>query len=166
MQSHVQDHVDLIAKHEQEFLARRTRWERASDAIAVFVGSGRFILLHLVLYAVWVLLNALPHLQHFDPRPFALLQTITACEAILVASFIVMRQTRLGRRSDERDHLMLQVLLLTEKELTAVLSLNRGIATEVGLEREANTRVLREMSKETQIDEVAQTIKEQVISEL
>jgi uncharacterized membrane protein len=160
MQTHVQDHVELIAKHEQEFLARRTPWERASDEIAVFIGSGRFILLHLLLYAVWILLNTLPRLQHFDPRPFALLQTITACEAILVASFIVMRQTRLGRRSDERDHLMLQVLLLTEKELTAVLSLNRGIATEVGLGREANSKELRELSKDTEIDEVAQTIKE------
>ncbi len=165
MQSHVQDHVELIAKHEQEFLARRTHWERVSDTIAAFVGSGRFILLHLALFAAWVLLNALPHVHHFDPRPFALLQTIVACEAILVASFIVMRQTRLGRRSDERDHLMLQILLLTEKELTAMLSLNRGIATEVGLGREANSKELRELSKDTEIDEVAQTIKEQVISD-
>jgi uncharacterized membrane protein len=85
-----------------------------------------------------------------------------ACEAILVASFILMRQTRLGKRSDERDHLMLQILLLTEKELTAMLGLNREIASEVGLEREANTRELREMSQPTRIDEVAQTIKENV----
>jgi len=160
MQTHVQDHVELIAKHEQEFLERRTPWERTSDAIAVFIGSGRFIVLHLGWFAAWVLLNALPHLHHFDPRPFALLQTMVACEAILVASFILMRQTRQGRRSDERDHLMLQVLLLTEKELTAMLSLNRGIASEVGLGRVANTDEMREMSKPTEIDEVAQTIKE------
>jgi uncharacterized membrane protein len=160
MQSHVQDHVELIAKHEQEFLARRTRWERTTDAIAVFIGSAAFIAVHLALFASWVLLNMLPHIPHFDPRPFALLQTIVACEAILVASLILMRQTRIGRRSDERDHLMLQILLLTEKELTAMLSLNRGIASEVGLEREANTREMRELSQHTEIDEVAQTLKE------
>jgi uncharacterized membrane protein len=161
-QSHVQDHVELIAKHEQEFLARRTLWERATDRSAVFIGSAGFIGVHLALFASWVLLNTLPHLDHFDPRPFALLQTIMACEAILVASFILMRQTRLGKRSDERDHLMLQILLLTEKELTAMLGLNREIDSEVGLEREANTRELREMSQPTRIDEVAQTIKENV----
>ena len=164
MQTHVQDHVELIAKHEQEFLARRTRWERATDSIAVFIGSAAFIGVHVALYASWVLLNTLPHIEHFDPRPFALLQTIVACEAILVASLILMRQTRLGKRSDERDHLMLQILLLTEKELTAMLGLNREIASEVGLEREANTKEMREMSKPTAIDEVAQSIKEQVIS--
>jgi uncharacterized membrane protein len=160
MQTHVQDHVELIAKHEQEFLARRTRWERSSDAIAVFIGSAAFIAVHVALYVSWVLLNTLPLTPHFDPRPFAMLQTIVACEAILVASLILMRQTRLGKRSDERDHLMLQILLLTEKELTAMLSLNRGIASEVGLGREANTREMRELSQHTEIDEVAQTLKE------
>lgn len=163
MQSHIQDHVELIAKHEQEFLERRTRWERASDAIAVFIGSGGFIVLHLVLFGVWGTWNLMPGVRHFDPKPFALLQTLMACEAILVASFILMRQTRLGRRSDERDHLMLQILLLTEKELTAMLGLNREIANEVGLEREANTKEMREMSKQTEIDEVAKTISEGLV---
>jgi uncharacterized membrane protein len=120
---------------------------------------------HLVVFALWVLLNSLPSVRHFDPRPFGLLQTIVACEAILAASFILMRQTRLGRRSDERDHLMLQILLLTEKELTAMLGLNREIASEVGLEREANTKEMREMSKPTEIDAVAQTVKELVNKE-
>jgi hypothetical protein len=34
-----------------------------------------------------------------------------------------MRQSRMSRRAEERDHLMLQLLLLTEKELTAVLGM-------------------------------------------
>jgi len=41
-----------------------------------------------------------------------------ALEAILLASFILMRQVRIWRRSEEREHLMLQILLLSEKELT------------------------------------------------
>jgi uncharacterized membrane protein len=159
-QTHIQDHVELIAKHEQEFLARRTHWERTSDAIAGFIGSVGFIAVHLAIYAVWIVFNSLPHTQHFDPEPYALLQTCSAMEAILIASLILMRQTRLGRRSDERDHLMLQILLLTEKEITAVLGLNREIASEVGLEQAANARNVRELSKETQIEEVAQSIQE------
>ena len=38
-QDHIQEHVDLIAKHEQEFLAQRTRTERIGDAIASFAGG-------------------------------------------------------------------------------------------------------------------------------
>ena len=159
-QSHIQDHVELIAKHEQEFLSRRTRAERISDDIAAFVGSLRFVSAHLCLFGVWLLLNTLPETHHFDPRPFSLLQTCVALESILISSFILIRQGRLGRRSDERDHLMLQILLLTEKEITSVLGMDRHIANEMGLNKEANTPEVRELSKETSIEHVAQTIKE------
>jgi uncharacterized membrane protein len=42
-QSHVQEHIDLIARHEQDFLARRTKAERLSDGIAGFAGSIGFV---------------------------------------------------------------------------------------------------------------------------
>lgn len=40
-------------------------------------------------------------------------------EAILLASFILMPQTRMSHRAEQRDHLMLKILLLTEREITA-----------------------------------------------
>ena len=159
-QNHLQEHVDLIAKHEQEFLERRTRAERITDAIAAFAGNPRFVLAHLVLFAIWIALNTLPQLHHFDPSPFSLLATIITLEAILLASFILMRQSRLGRRADERDHLMLQILLLTEKELTAVITMNRQIARKVGLENIADRPDIKEFSHHTAIDDVVQTIKD------
>ena len=81
-------------------------------------------------------------------------------EAILLASFILMRQSRMSRRADERDHLMLQILILTEKEITAVLKIDRQIAEQVGAEKAANTAEVRDLSVQTSIDEVAQTIRE------
>lgn len=110
---HLQDHIDLIARHEQEFHENRTRTERLGDAIAGFAGSLRFVALHLVLFTVWILLNSLNATAawHFDAYPYGMLDTVVAIEAILLASFILMRQARLGKRSDQREHLMLQVLL-------------------------------------------------------
>jgi uncharacterized membrane protein len=159
-QSHIQEQIELIAKHEQEFLEQRSRAERVSDVIAGFIGSLPFVAVHLCIFAAWIVWNLLPHARHFDPEPFSLLQTLVAMEAILAASFILMRQARMGRRSDERDHLMLQILLLTEKELTALLGMDREIASEMGLTRAANTQAVRELSRETSIEDVAQTIKE------
>ena len=159
-QMHVQDHVELIAKHEAEFLAQRTQAERLSDRVAEAVGSLPFVVAHLGVFAAWMLFNSLPGAHHFDPRPFSLLSTIVGLEAILLASFILMRQARLARRSDERDHLMLQILLLSEKEITAVLGIDRKIAAHLGLEKAANTQEVRELSRETSIEDVAQTIKE------
>jgi uncharacterized membrane protein len=161
-QEHIQEHIELIAKHEQEFLARRTRAERVGDAVAGYAGSLAFVLFHLLLFGGWVLLNVLPiaGLPHFDPPPFSLLSTLLALEAILLGSFILMRQGRMSRRSDERDHLMLQILLLTEKEITAVLGMDREIAEKMGLQKIARDKNIQQLSQDTSIEGVAQTIQD------
>lgn len=159
-QGHIETHIELITQHEQDFLAKRTRSERLGDKVAVFVGSFGFVGVHLLLFVTWLSWNTLPGSKHFDPSPFSLLGTALAMEAILLASFILMRQARMGRRSDERDHLMLQILILTEKEITAVLKMDRQIAQQVGAEKAANSAEVRELSMPTSINEVAQTISE------
>ncbi len=95
-ESHLQDHIELIAKHEQEFLEKRTRVERAGDAIAGFAGSFKFVCLHLAVFVVWAVLNtaSIAHVRHFDPAPFSLFSTIVGLEAILLASVILIRQSR------------------------------------------------------------------------
>lgn len=161
-QTHVQEHIDLIAKHEQEFLARRTSAERWGDTVAGLAGSLKFVCLHLLFFAGWILANTVPAFapHRFDPAPFSLLSTIVAIEAILLASFILMRQSRMGRRAEERDHLMLQVLLLTEKEITALLKINRQLAKESGLDQVADNAKVRELSKDISVEDIAQTITE------
>jgi uncharacterized membrane protein len=160
-ENHVQKHIDLIAKHELEFLARRTLTERIGDSIAGFAGNLAFIGIHVLIFAGWIAVNTQQNAyRHFDPAPFSLLGTILAFEAILLASFILMRQARMNRRADERSHLMLQILLLTEKEITAALGIDRQIAKQMGLENVANSTEIRELSQRTSIDDMAQTIKE------
>lgn len=88
-----------------------------------------------------------------------------ALEAILLASFILMRQSRMSRRGDERDHLMLQILLLTEREITAVLGMERQIAGRMGLEDVAKNKEIETLSQDTSIADVAQTIQESLASE-
>jgi hypothetical protein len=71
-----------------------------------------------------------------------------------------MRQARLGRRSDEREHLTLQILMLTEKEITAVIGMNRQIAIKLGLGDVGADRGIEQLAEDTSIDEVAQSIQE------
>ena len=161
----IQEHVELIAKHEREFLDQRTGRDRLGDLIAGAAGSLTFVCVHLAVFSLWITLNLAPSTNHFDPPPFSLLSTIVALEAILLVSFILMRQVRIGRRSEERDHLMLQILLLSEKELTAALDLNRQIARQVGLAHAADQPDLEQLSQHTPIDDVAQTVREELAGE-
>jgi len=158
--SHVQDHIETIAKHEQEFLARRSPAERLGDLTAAIVGNLGYVAAHIVLFFFWILLNTVrvPGIHHFDPMPFSLLGTVVAMEAILLASLILMRQSRLARRADEREHLVLQILLLTEKEVTAVIGMNQQIASKVGLSKMENSKEIELLGRNTSVDEVAQDI--------
>ena len=160
--SRLQENIDLIAKHEQEFRDRRTAAERIGDSVAGWMGSLPFVGLHIFIFIAWIVINAagVPSIPRFDPPPFQLLGVIFAFEAILLASFVLMRQSRIGRRSDERDHLELQVSLLTEKEITAVLSICQAIAQKLDLDSVAKAPEIEEMTQEVQIDEVAETIRE------
>ncbi|RYE71791.1 MAG: DUF1003 domain-containing protein, partial [Hyphomicrobiales bacterium] len=54
-------------------LEARTLGEAASDRIADVVGSWRFILIQSVLLVIWLVLNSVAWIQHWDPYPFILL---------------------------------------------------------------------------------------------
>jgi len=165
--SPLRDHVAIIAKHEQEFLERRTRSERLGDSLGSFIGSLTFVLIHVCWFGAWIGMNVFAlRLPHFDPYPFSLLNSIVALEAIFLASFIVMRQSRASRRSDERDHLMLQILILAEKEITAVLAVERELAARMGLKEVAKDAEIQQLSQHTSIDELAQTVQEHLADEI
>jgi len=162
--TYVQEHIDTIAKHEQEFLERRSPAERMGDLTAAIVGNLGFVAVHVVLFALWILVNTVQfsRIQHFDPMPFSLLATIVALEAILLASLILMRQARLARRADERDHLMLQILLLTEKEVTALIGMNQRLAVRAGVRDIENSEQIEQLGRDTSIDQVAQDIQQRL----
>ena len=158
--NHVQEHIDTIAKHEQDFLERRSPAERVGDLTAAIVGNLAFVAVHVVVFVLWILVNTVKLFQipHFDPAPFSLLGTIVAIEAIILVSLILMRQARLARRADERDHLMLQILLLTEKEVTALIGMNQQIAIKAGVRDVENSQEIEQLGRDTSIDGVAQDI--------
>jgi hypothetical protein len=55
---------------------------------------------------------------------------------------------------------MLQILLLTEKEMTAVIGMTQRIATHVGAAHVAHSAELDHLAQKTSIDDVAQAIEE------
>src|ERR1035441_1365025 len=112
-----ESHIDSIVKQEEEALEKRSSSERFADGVGLFAGSLSFVLFHLVLVLAWLLVNGgrIRGLRPFDPYPFFLLGMIVAVEAVVLSSFILMRQNRMMRRGELRDHLNLQVDLLAEK---------------------------------------------------
>ena len=159
-----QSHIDSIVRQEEEALERRSSAERFADAVGVFAGSLLFVVLHLVLVIAWLLVNSgkIHGARPFDPYPFSLLGVIVAVEAVILSSFILMRQNRMMRRGDRRDHLNLQVDLLAEKEITKVLQMVRAICGQMGLQNIMADKEIGELSQTTSIESLSQTLEDRL----
>jgi uncharacterized membrane protein len=159
-----ESHINSIVRQEEEALEQRSSSERLADAIGGFAGSLPFIAVHLVFLLAWLLVNdgEIPWARPFDPYPFSLLGVIVAVEAVILSSFILMRQNRMMRRGERRDHLNLQVDLLAEKEITKVLQMVRAICGHMGLHDIMADTEIRELSQNTSIESLSQTLKDRL----
>jgi len=78
--------------------------DRTADRITFFAGSMRFVYIHAIWFAVWVLVNIglAGAGWEFDTFPFGLLTMIVSLEAIFLATFVMISQNRQAQRSDLR----------------------------------------------------------------
>ena len=85
--------------------------------------------------AAWTLidLNLIPCLKPFDRFPFGFLALIVSAESIILTIFVLISQNRLVRQSEKRAHLDLQVGLLAEQELTAVVEMPHKLCEHAGV---------------------------------
>jgi uncharacterized membrane protein len=159
-----QSHIDSIVRQEEEALERRSRSERLADAVGTFAGSLLFVVFHLVLLVAWLLINSgkIPSTRPFDPYLFSLLGVIVAVEAVILSSFILMRQNRMMRRGERRDHLNLQVDLLAEKEITKLLQMVRELCGHMGLQNIMADKEIRDLSQNTSIESLSQTLEDRL----
>ena len=72
---------------------------RFSEAIARFLGTGRFLVGQTVLVLVWIALNTVGLVKHWDPYPFILLNLAFSTQAAYAAPLILLAQNR----QDDRD---------------------------------------------------------------
>ncbi len=81
---------------------------RIADSVANGMGSWKFIIIQTVLVALWMGLNVLAFIDHWDPYPFILLNLLFSTQAAYAAPIIMMSQNRQNERdrlSAEADHL-------------------------------------------------------------
>jgi uncharacterized membrane protein len=72
---------------------------RFSESIARFLGTGRFLAGQTVLVLIWIVLNTLWFVKHWDPYPFILLNLAFSTQAAYAAPLILLAQNR----QDDRD---------------------------------------------------------------
>jgi uncharacterized membrane protein len=81
-------------------------------------------------------------------------------EAIFLALFVLASQNRLSRQADKRSHLDLQIDLLAEREMTAVLQLLQDIASHLRVETSVTPEQLRDLMKKTDLTRLTNRMEE------
>jgi uncharacterized membrane protein len=140
---------------------RRSSWsDKLADSITRFTGSMTFVLIHLVVYALWIVSNLgwIPGVPRFDPT-FVVLAMEASVEAIFLSTFILITQNRMMTAAAERADLDLQISLLAEHEITRVMTLVREMAQRMGIEA-AHDPELAELAKDVHPERVLETMAE------
>ena len=155
----VERNIDALLLHRREQERRRSAQEKIADAVTRFAGSMRFVYIHLVLFGLWVVVNLgwLP-LPRFDPT-FVVLAMFASVEAIFLSTFVLISQNRMAALADKRADLDVQISLLTEHELTRLISLVDAIAARLDV-GEARGPELEELKHDVAPERVLQEMDE------
>jgi uncharacterized membrane protein len=120
-----QRNVETIARIEAASDKYRTFGEHISDLVAGWIGSWTFILAQTSILFLWMALNIMAWMQHWDPYPFILLNLALSFQAAFTGPVIMISQNRQSRLIEKRSKLDLQINLLAEQENTEIIRLLR-----------------------------------------
>lgn len=131
----VERNIRALLMRRQLEQSQKSLANRIADRITAFTGSMSFVLLHLLLFGLWILVNLgwVPGVPRFDPS-FVILAMAASVEAIFLSTFVLISQNRMAEMADKRADLDLQVSLLAEHEVTRLITLVRAIAEKMGIE--------------------------------
>jgi len=154
-----QRNIEVVRKLEEAANQERTTSERVARLIARFCGSMTFVWVHVVGFASWIAFNLVPGVNHIDPFPFTFLTFVVSLEAIFLSTFILISQNQDTRISERRNHLDLQINLLSEQENTKMLTMLQAIAEKVGADIEPDED-MTVLAQETELEKVVAQIEQ------
>ncbi len=109
---------ELVSKNtNDEVDEHSTVGQRVADKVASFGGSWAFIITFASILFVWMTVNCIALMRHFDPPPFILLNLILSSLAAFQAPIIMMSQNRQGEKDRLRAEHDYQVNLKSEIEI-------------------------------------------------
>ncbi|WP_088536903.1 DUF1003 domain-containing protein [Geobacter sp. DSM 9736] len=155
----------LLTRRQSEEKAKGLQ-ERLADAITRFTGSMLFVYIHIVIFGLWILINAgfIRVIPRFDPS-LVILAMAASVEAIFLSTFVLISQNRMQALADRRAELELHINLLAEHEVTRLITLVTAIAERMGIEESLNPELeelAQDVAPEKVLDRMSEVEKELV----
>jgi uncharacterized membrane protein len=122
----ISQNVDSIARFYEREERKLSRAQRIVERVGDTLGRPAFFIGIMGLIMAWIALNVAAEclgMDAIDPPPFFWLQGTTSLLALLTTIAVLIRQERLASLEARREHLDLQVNLLTEQKVTQLIHL-------------------------------------------
>jgi hypothetical protein len=124
-------------------------------------GKGPVLVLHVLWFGAWVTVNSgMVRIRRFDPFPFSVSHDDGVAGGNLLSALRLGKRNGLSRQADKRSHLDLQIDLLAEREMTAVLQLLQDIAGHLKVRTSVTPEQLRDLMKKTDLRRLTNRMEE------
>ncbi|HPH87893.1 MAG TPA: DUF1003 domain-containing protein [Chitinophagales bacterium] len=114
----------------EEHIEISTVGQRLADSVASGMGSWRFIIIQTIIVVIWMSLNVVGFVQHWDAYPFILLNLLFSTQAAYAAPIIMMAQNRQSDRDRAQAQADYQTNLDSKLEIEALQKQLNLIETE------------------------------------
>src|SRR5476651_1542684 len=95
--------------------------QRLADSVAQGMGSWRFIIVQTILVILWMGLNVVAYISHWDPYPYILLNLVFSTQAAYAAPIIMMAQNRQNERDRAHAEADFRTNVEAKKEIEELL---------------------------------------------
>ena len=113
-----------------EHVEKATVGDRLADSVATGMGSWTFIIIQSIFVVIWMGLNILGLIKHWDAYPFILLNLLFSTQAAYAAPIIMMAQNRQSDRDRAQAHADYQTNLDAKIEIELLQTQLNKIETE------------------------------------
>ena len=93
---------------------------KLADKVANGMGSWRFIIIQTILVILWMGLNIISFVKHWDVYPFILLNLLFSTQAAYAAPIIMMAQNRQSERDREQASADYHTNIVAKQEIEAL----------------------------------------------
>ncbi len=161
---HVAKNIEDVARLENRDHVEMGVSDHFADLMTRFSGSMKYVWLHVAWFTVWIVANlGLFGLARFDAFPFGFLTMIVSLEAIFLSTFVLISQNRQAMQADRRAKVDLQVNLISEQEITKLISMMAELHEHLGL-HPAQDQELDHMQQPTAVEKLADAADEAALS--
>lgn len=94
-----------------------TTGQKSADKVAAVIGSWKVIVVQIVILILWIIVNVVAWIKHWDPYPFILLNLLLSVQAAFAGPIILMSQNRMAEKDRHKAEMDLATDRKAEREI-------------------------------------------------